>query len=324
MSITELPPTMKAWRLHGFDGTESMGLDEIARPTPGDAEVLVRVRTAAANPVDWYMADGLLTKFKINLPSTMGRDAAGVVVAIGKDVVDFRVGDSVYGQADPEHDGTFAEYVRLRTDRLMRKPQALNFAEAAALPNAIYPAWNALFSTDTGANLQPGQTVLIHGAGGGIGTLLVQLAKRHGARVIAVASTSQETLVRALGADEYVDYQKQKFEVVVGEHVDAVVDTISAAPEDKSHSILKRGGIYVSLRKEPDRKSAQESGVRAALAFGPNSYADTREIEALLLTGKVRPIVKKIVPFTEAPAALNELRTGHATGKIVIQVESEK
>ncbi|MFG1210280.1 NADP-dependent oxidoreductase [Xanthobacter flavus] len=158
-------------------------MEEIAPPLPTAGEVLVRLHAAAANPFDWYMADGLLAMYKITLPATFGRDGAGVVEAIGDGVTEFQVGDAVYGQADPEDDGTFAQYVVLRADRLLRKPKAMSFAEAAALPNAIYAAWSALFSPTKGLDLQPGQTVLIHGAGGGIGSLVLQLAKWRGARV---------------------------------------------------------------------------------------------------------------------------------------------
>ncbi len=311
--------TMKAWRLHEFGGIEAMRLEDIARPSPGPGQVLVRLHAAAANPFDWYMADGLLSMFRITLPATFGRDGAGVVEAVGEGVTAFSVGDAVYGQADPEDDGTFAEYAVLRADRLLRKPEAMSFDEAAALPNAIYAAWNALFSPTTGLDLQPGQTVLVHGAGGGIGTLTVQLAKWRGAKVIAVASSRHEALLRDLGVDRSIDYSRERFEEVVTDRVDGVIDTICAEPENKSYAILKPGGAYISLLRTPDQDKAHAAGVRAALAFGPDSYGATPEIESLVASGSIRPVVSKIIPFEDARTALAELKAGHVQGKIILR-----
>lgn len=311
---------MKAWRLHDFGGLDAIRLDDVPRPTPGAGEVLVRVEAAAANPFDWYMAEGLIAKFDITLPATMGRDGAGVVVALGKGVNAFEVGDAVYGQADPEGDGTFAEYVVFRADRLLRKPAALSFAEASALPNAIYAAWNALFSTETGLNLQPGQTVLVHGAGGGIGTLVLQLAKWREAQVIAVASSRHESMLRQLGADMFIDYTRHEFEKELVDRVDGVVDTACVEPAAKSYAILKPAGTYVSLLRTPDPLQAQAAGVRAVLAYGPNSYDQTPQIESVIASGAVRPIVGKVLPFEEVPNALAALKAGHAQGKTIIEV----
>lgn len=312
---------MKAWRLHEFGGIQAMRLDEMERPQPGPGEVLVRVRAAAANPFDWYMAEGLLSMFKVRLPAIVGRDGAGEVVAIGAGVTGFKPGDAVYGQADPESDGTFTEFAILRADRLMRKPETLPFTHAAALPNAIYAAWDALFSKTTGMNLQAGQTVLIHGAGGGIGTLTVQLAKWRGARVIAVASSRHEALMRELGADEFIDYTQKRFEAVVGRRVDGVVDTICAEPESKSYAVLVPGGVYVSLLKTPDEAVARAAGVRAVLAYGMSSYGATADIEAVVAAGVIRPIVSKVLAMSQAPDALVQLKSGHVQGKIVIGID---
>lgn len=320
MDITQSLNTMKAWRLHDFGGINAMRFEEIVRPTPKAGEVLVRLRAAATNPFDWYMAEGMISNWEITLPVTFGRDGSGIVEALGDGVTEFKIGDAVYGQADPADNGTFAEYAVLRADRLMRKPEALSFAEASALPNTLYAAWNALFSTKSGMDLQPGQTVLIHGAGGGIGTLLVQLAKWRGAHVIAVAATQHEALVRNLGADQFIDYKQQRFEDEITDRVDGVVDTICAEPASKSYSILKSGGIYVSLLKTPDQNEAKSADVRAVLTFGPDSYSATSEIEAAVAAGAVRPIVNKILPLAEAKTALSELKAGNVSGKIVLDI----
>lgn len=312
--------TMKAWRLHKAVGLDAMRFDDVDVPRPAAGEVLVRLHAAAANPFDWYMAEGRLTMFDFRLPAIVGRDGSGEVVTLGEGVSGFRIGDAVFGQADPERDGTFAEYAILRADRLMRKPNHLSFAEAAALPNAIFAAWDALFSKAAGMNLQAGQTVLIHGAGGGVGTLLVQLAKWRGARVVAVASSRHEALMQRLGADEFIDYAKQQFEQVVGRRVHGVVDTVCAEPEQKSYAVLVPGGIYVSLLKTPDQDAARVAGVRAVLAYGRDSYGATPDIEAVVSAGSVRPVVSKTAPLVEAPNVLAELKRGHIQGKIVLGI----
>ena len=315
------PILMKAWRLHDYGGIDAMHFDEIPRPTPKAGEVLVRLRAAAINPFDWYMAEGLISTWEITLPVTFGRDGAGIVEALGEGVNGFEVGDAVYGQADPADNGTFAEYVVLRADRLMHKPEALSFAEASALPNTIYAAWNALFSTISGMDIQPGQTLLIHGAGGGIGTLALQLAKWRGAKVIAVAAPEHENMVRDLGAAQFIDYTQQHFEDEVTERVDGVLDTICAEPASKSYAILKPGGIYVSLLKEPDQDEAHAAGVRAMLTFSPDSYFATPKIEAAVAEGAVHPVVTKILPFAEAPTALAELKARNIKGKVVLDID---
>lgn len=312
--------SMRAWRLNAFAGIASMTIEQTRIPRPRAGEVLVRLHAAAANPFDWYMADGLLAMFEISLPATFGRDGAGIVEALGEGVTGFQVGDAVYGQADPEDDGTFADYATLRADRLLRKPGWMSFAAAAALPNAIYAAWNALFSPVSGVNLQAGQTVLVHGAGGGIGSLVVQLAKWRGAHVTAVASSRHEALMRELGVDRFIDYTRQEFDEEIRSHIDGVVDTICAEPAARSFAILKPGGSYVSLLKTPDQVQAKAAGIRAVLAFGPNSYDATLEIEALVASGAIRPVISKILPFVEAPAALFELKAGHVQGKIVLDI----
>ncbi|MEC0184726.1 NADP-dependent oxidoreductase [Paenibacillus peoriae] len=311
---------MNAWRLHDYGGIGAMRLEEISRPTPKKGEVLVRLLAAATNPFDWYMAEGMIAKWEINLPITFGRDGAGIVEELGEGVTEFKVGEAVYGQADPAEDGTFAEYAVFRADRLMRKPESLSFAEASALPNTLYAAWNALFSTKTGMDLQPGQSVLIHGAGGGIGSLALQLAKWRGAHVIAVAAPKHENLLRDLGADQFIDYTHQHFEEEVIDRLDGVVDTICAEPASKSYSILKPGGMYVSLLRTPDQNEAKAKGVRAILTFGPDSYSATNEIEAAVAVGAVRPIVDKVYPLAQAPTALIELKTGNGIGKIVLKI----
>lgn len=309
---------MKAWTLHEYGGLETLRWEEVNIPKPGLGEVLVKIHAASVNPFDNYMINGFLSMFKIKLPAILGRDGAGEIVALGENVTGFQIGDAIYAQADPEADGTFAEYSLMRADRLLRKPEHLSYSEVAALPNTIYAAWNALFSKTSGMGIQQGQTVLIHGAGGGIGTLAVQLAKWKGAKVIAVAAGRQEAMLKELGADEFIDYTQQHFEEIVGKRVDGIIDTICAEPATKSYAVLKSGGIYVSLLKTPDLAVANAAGVRAVLTIAMESYNATSEIEKVVEKGFVRPIINDVAPMTEAPSALARIEAGGLSGKIIL------
>lgn len=311
---------MKAWKINSFSGVDSMYIASVNIPKPNDDEVLVKISAAAINPFDWYLADGLITGFDIPLPVICGRDGAGVVVVLGKNVTNFSIGDEVYGQAEIERNGTFAEYAVLRQDRLLKKPQHLSFPEASTLPNALYAAWNALFSKISGMDLQQGQRILVHGAGGGIGSLVVQLAKWKGAKVIAVASSKHKKLMNELGVDEYINYEEKDFSSEGYDKIDGIIDTICAMPEEKSYSILKNNGIYISLLKEPDQKTAGKYGVNAKLTYALDSYPDTPLIEKAVFDGVIKPIMTKIITFDEIPATLKKMKQGHTQGKVAINI----
>ena len=313
---------MKAWRIHEFGGYEAMRLEVVDIPVPEKGEVLIKVHTAAINHYDWYMSDGLLEAagLKITLPAIFGRDGAGEVVALGEGVTEFKIGDEVYGQADPESDGTFAEYAILRADRLMRKPETLSFIESAAIPNSIYAAWDALFSETTGIDLKAGDTVLVLGAGGGIGTMTVQLAKWVGAKVIAVASAGQESLLRELGADEFIDYKTQRFEDIVGKRVDVVIDNICKEPEEKSYSVLIDGGMYITMPKPPNFEAAIAAGVKAVFCNGPAAHKETAKIESVVKKGIIRPTVSEVIGMLDVPDGIKRFRSGGTLGKIVVSI----
>lgn len=311
--------TMKAARFHDYGGLDAVVVEQAPRPVAGPGEVLVRVHAAGLNPFDLYAFQGYLKDYvTFDLPVVLGRDLSGVVEAVGAGAGRFKVGDAVYGHAHHTKDGSFAEYVAIAEDRLALKPAALSFAEAASLPNALSAAWDSVFSP-VGLNLQPGQSVLIHGAAGGIGSLAVQLAKWRGAKVIATASGRHEAFLKGLGVDQFVDYTTTKFEDVV-EKVDGVIDTAVAEPRARSYAVMKPGAVYVSLRGLPDQDEAKRFGVRGVSADGPAGQEQFGQSARLVEQGAIKPVVAKTWPLAQVREALEALKAGHAQGKLVLTV----
>jgi NADPH:quinone reductase-like Zn-dependent oxidoreductase len=214
-------PVMKAIVVHEYGGPEVLKYEDAPRPTPKDDEILVRVIAAGVNPVD-RVARSEKQFVHIKLPAIPGYDIAGVVENTGAKVTKFKTGDHVYAYVALDKPGGYAEYAVATEREAALKPKSLTFVEAAAVPLVAETAWQALIDT---AKLSAGQTVLIHGGSGGVGSFAIQIAKAHGAKVIATASTANQDLLKQLGADVAVDYTKQKFEDVAKE-VDVVLDSV--------------------------------------------------------------------------------------------------
>ena len=200
---------------------------------------------------------------------------------------------------DPSRDGAYAEYIVVRESELALKPKSLHHVHAAAVPLAALTAWQALF--DAG-QLEPGQRVLIHGGSGGVGHVAVQLAKWKGAHVLATASTKNQELLRELGVDEPIDYTKQKFEDVARD-VDLVLDLIGGETQERSWSVLKKGGVLLSLVQPPSVEKAKALGVRAAFVAGHPSGAQLAEIAKLIDSGELKPTIDRILPLSEVRRA---------------------
>ncbi|WP_431859008.1 NADP-dependent oxidoreductase [Azospirillum sp.] len=308
---------MKAIRIHQYGGPDVLRYEEAPRPRLAEGDVLVRVHAAGINPVDWKVRQGYLRQMiPYTLPFIPGWDVSGVVEEIGPGAQGFTVGDEVYSRPDIARDGAYAEYIAVRASELARKPRTLSHVEAAGVPLAGITAWQALF--DVGG-LTAGQTVLIHAASGGVGSFAVQFAKWKGARVLATASAANHELVRDLGADEVIDYRATRFEDAARD-VDVVFDTIGGETQQRSWSVLKPGGIQVSIVSPPPEETAKARGVRAGYLFiGPNAAVLT-EIAGLIDEGRVRPIIGEVMPLAEARRAHELSQTGHARGKIVLRV----
>jgi len=309
--------TMKAVRIHEYGGPEVLRYEEAPRPVAGASEVVIRVHAAGVNPVDWKVRAGFAKeRLKYKMPFIPGWDLSGVVEAVGPGVLRLKVGDDVYSRPDIARDGSYAEYIVVKEPEVARKPQSVDHIHSAAVPLAALTAWQALFD---GAKLTAGQTVLIHGAAGGVGSFAVQLAKIKGARVIGTASKKNHEYLRSLGADETIDYNTTKFEDVV-HNVDVVLDTITGETADRSYPVIKKGGVYVSILMPPSQEKAAAHGVRTVHTFVQASAEQLSEIAKLVDSGKLMITIEKVFPLAEARAAQELSAQGHTRGKIVLRV----
>jgi NADPH:quinone reductase-like Zn-dependent oxidoreductase len=312
--------TMKAIRIHQFGGPEVLQYEDAQRPEPAEGEVLLRVHATSVNPIDWKTRAGYLQNYiPHKLPLILGWDASGTIAALGPGVRDHAVGDEVFTRPDPRRDGAYAEYIAVPAAELAAKPKSIDHVHAAAVPLAGLTAWQGLLDPGN-INLQKGQTVLIHGAAGGVGSFAVQIAKWRGARVVASGSPRNEGFLRELGADVFLDYNRERFEDVVRD-VDAVLDIVGGQTQARSWAVLKAGGVLASTVGPPSPDAdAQARGVRVAAIGAKTIVSQLDEMAALIDRGLLRPIVTEILPLSEARKAHELSQTGHARGKIVLQV----
>lgn len=309
--------TMKAVRIHAYGGPEVLRYEDAKIPELGTGEVLVRVRAAGVNPVDWKIREGLLQGLMPHrLPLTLGWDLSGVVETAGPGIPGWKKGDEVYTRPDVARNGAYAEYIAVQASELARKPRTLDHLHAAAVPLAALTAWQALFEV---GGLTPGQKVLIHAAAGGVGSFAVQFAKWKGARVVGTASGQNRDFVTGLGADEFVDYRTARFEDIVHD-ADLVLDTIGGETLKRSWGTLRKGGILIGLVQPPSPEEAAAHGARQSRFWTRTKAGDLAEIARLIDEGKVRVAVETVLPLSEARLAHEISQSGHARGKIVLQV----
>jgi NADPH:quinone reductase-like Zn-dependent oxidoreductase len=311
-------PTMKAVRIHHYGGPETLQYEDAPRPQPGAGEVLIRIYAAGVNPVDWKIREGYLKDMlPTSLPLIPGWDVSGVVEKTGPGAARFQEGDEVYGMPDISRDGAYAEYMAAREAEIALKPKSLHHTQAAGVPMGALTAWQALFDT---AQLRAGQRVLIHAGAGGVGHFAVQFAKWKGAHVIATASTRNQELLRELGADEPIDYTTQRFEDIV-QDVDVVLDTLAGETQERSWKVLKKGGLLVALTAPPSAEKAEEHGVRASFHSSHPDSAQLAQIAGLIDSGKVKVVIDRIVPLSEARRGQELSQSGRTRGKIVLRVK---
>src|SRR5947207_10831042 len=313
-----VPKTMKAIVAHDYGGPEVLKLEEVPVPEPKDNEILVRVIASGVNPADPLILNGKFAKeFGTQLPLIRGYDMAGVVVKTGAKIRKLKVGDPVYAYL--LWGGGWAEYCISNEGESAIKPKSLSFTEAASVPLAALTAWQAL--VDIG-KIQSGQTVLIHGGSGGVGSFAIQIAKARGARVIATASTANQDVLKQLGADVAIDYTKQKFEEIAKD-TDAVLDPVGKETLARSYDVVKKGGIVMSLVARPDPVELGRRGIRgAAISVHPDAE-DLAEIARLIDAGKIKPVVTQVLPLSEAIAAQQQAETHHTRGKLVLRVADD-
>lgn len=315
------PPTMKAVVVHQYGGPEVLKLEDVPWPEPKDDQIRIRVIAAGVNPVDALIRSGFLAKFfNTKLPLVPGYDVAGTVESVGSKITKFKKGDAVFAYIGLKEGGGYAEYSVATEKEAALKPKSLNYIEAAAVPVVALTAWQALIDT---AKLSSGQTVLIHGGSGGVGSFAIQIAKARGAKVIATASTPNQGLLKELGADVTIDYTKTKFEDVAKE-VDVVLDSVGKDTLTRSYGVLKKGGYIVSLVARPDPAELEKRGINGSpLNVQPNSEELTG-IGKLIDEKKLKVIISQVFPLTDAAKAQAQAETGHTRGKIVLKVADEK
>jgi NADPH:quinone reductase-like Zn-dependent oxidoreductase len=305
---------MKAIRMHqpaGFEGIEGLVYEDAPDPQPAIGDALVRVRAASFTPTEltWPLRtdrDG-----HDRGPLIPAHEGSGVVVGLGYGTAGVSVGDEVYGLIDGYRDGWAAEYVMIEARSLAPKPTTVDFIEAAAIPQAGLTSWQALF--DHG-HLEPGQRVVIHGAGGGVGSVGVQLAQWAGAHVIGTGRASARQRTLELGADDFVDLERDGWEKAVGQ-VDLVYDTIGGDVLARSPAIVKPGGALVTVMAplQTDRED-----IRIVHFVRDASGAQLREITGLVDQGKLRPHVGAVYPLASARGAFMAKSTEHIPGKVVL------
>jgi NADPH:quinone reductase-like Zn-dependent oxidoreductase len=311
-------PMMKAIVAHEYGGPEVLRYEDAPVPEPKENELLVRVIASGVNPADPLIVSGKYAReFGTHLPLIPGYDMAGVVEKIGAKITKLKVGDPVYAYL--LWGGGWAEHAVTNEGEAAIKPKSLTFTEAAAVPLAALTAWQALVDT---AQLHAGQTVLIHGGSGGVGSFAIQIAKARGARVLATASTANQDLLKQLGADVAIDYTATKFEDAVKD-VDVVLDPVGKDTLARSYGVVKKGGIVVTIVSRPDQAELDKRGIRgASLSSHPNAN-ELAEITKLINEKKIRPIVTQVLPLAEAAKANEQAATHHTRGKIVLKVAEE-
>src|SRR5947207_1793932 len=332
---------MKALVFKRYGGPDQVAFADIPRPVPKPEEILVQVYAAGLNPVDTMIPKGAFKPFlRFQLPATLGSDLAGVVVEVGSRLTRFKPGDAVFASIFDLGTGALAEFAVVPENAAALKPANLDYVQAASIPMVGLTSWQALKER---AKLKPGQKVFIPAGSGGIGTFAIQLAKHLGAKVGTTTSTGNVELVKSLGADEVIDYKKQKFEEVLRDY-DAVLGTVRGDAIEKSLRILKPKSSVVSLIEPPDAafargrgmnffmvfvfgllsrkiiRHARKRGVEYSFLFVHPDGQQLAEIGELLEAGRIRPVIDKIFPFNQAKEALAYLEKGRAKGKVVVQM----
>jgi NADPH:quinone reductase-like Zn-dependent oxidoreductase len=335
--------SMKAIRQHEFGGPEVLVYEDAPMPEVKAGEVLVRVHAAGLNPPDWYLRDGFSSlppewRPKGDFPLILGTDISGVVEAVADDVTGFSIGDEVYSMVRfPE--GMFgdsrghAQYVSVPAPQLALKPAGIDHAQAAGAPMSLLTAWQ--FLVDLGHHepnpLQPhrhepvplkGRTVVVNGAAGGVGHFVLQVAKLKGARVIAVASARHESLLRDLGADEFIDYTKTKPEDGLRD-VDLVVDAVGGAGAGRFLKTVKPGGALFPVNPLgfADGDEAEKRNITVSAAQVRSNGAQLAELAPLLGDGSIRVVIDSSYPLADARKAHERAASGHIQGKIVLTVD---
>jgi NADPH:quinone reductase-like Zn-dependent oxidoreductase len=306
---------MQVIQYQSFGQSDVLALTDVAQPKiSSENDVLIQVKTASINPLDMKIRMGFMQQMRpVQLPFTPGLDAAGIVVAVGEGVSRFKIGDEVMAAT---MGGAYSEYVVAQEDNVSLKPDNISFAEAASLVVNIGTAQSILFSE---GKLEKGQKLLIQGAAGAVGATMVQLAKNNGIYVIATASGKGLELVKSLGADEVIDYKSQDVAALFND-LDLVADCAGGEAQGKLFEVLKPGGKLLSIAGMPSPELAQKHGVEARFVSSNLSAKSMENGLNLVREGKIKAIVAKTFPLTEAAKAQDFVSAGGVNGKVVLEV----
>lgn len=312
--------TMKAIRQHEYGSASVLRYEDVPAPTPGPDEVLVKVLAVGLNPVDWKTrAGGGISRMLTDaLPMIPGWDVSGVVEAIGADVTAFQPCDEVFGMVRfPQVGSAYAQYVTAPESHLALKPANVDHVQAAAIPLVALTAWQGLIEH---ADLKAGERVLVTGGTGGVGHVAVQIARAKGAYVIATSAPDGIDFVRALGADEVIDYTNGRFEDVAAP-VDVVFDSVGEQTATRAAQALKSGGRFVGIAGKPDAAVAEAHQITVSSFLVRPEAGQLREIARLMAAGQLRSAIAEVFPLREAAQAHERGEQGHLRGKLVLEVE---
>jgi alcohol dehydrogenase len=311
---------MKSAQISKYGSSEVIEINQnTSEPTVSSGKVLVIIKAAGVNPVDWKIREGGMQQIiSLQFPSILGIDFSGVIKQIGEDLYpsDFKQGDEIYGQAGviSGGSGAFAEMALVNTESIANKPKSLSHAEAAALPLVGVSAWKALIEN---IELSKDQKILIHGGAGGIGSIAIQLAKNLGAYVATTVSANDKQFVQELGADVVIDYKTQTFEDVLHEY-DAVFDTVGGETYTRSFKVLKKGGIIVSMLEQPNSELMSRYGIKAIFQFTQADRERLRKLAQWVDENIIRVNVEKTFSLEEAGKAPDYQKDLHPRGRVVL------
>jgi NADPH:quinone reductase-like Zn-dependent oxidoreductase len=313
---------MRAIRLHQYGGPEQIKLEEVPIPQINEDQILVKVCAASVNPIDFKLASGTLRPIMnnkpVDLPWTPGWDFSGIIEKTGSKVKNFKKGDAVFGHSPGG--GSFAEFVVAHSNCIAFKPKKLSHVEAASVPVAAQTALQALF--DCG-HLLRGQTVLIQGGSGGVGTFAIQLSKWKKAKVLATALSEDAQFLQELGADAVIDYKSSEFEsAIIPNQIDFVLDLVGQDTQERSFKVLKMGGQLVSTVHEPAQDLMTKYKVRASMMVMKPSVENLVRFAELLDTQKIKTCVTKTYPLSETTEAWKNILSNHTLGKTVVEISN--
>ena len=304
---------MKAVRIHEYGDATVLKYEDAPAPEIGPDGILIKVRAAGVNPVDWKIRKGLMKAVRpLQFPAIVGADVAGIVERVGPLVTRFKPGDAVVARVD----GSYAEFAAAKTDAVGPASTSIPLDHAAGLPIAAGTAWTLLCDA---VRLAPGQRVLIHAGSGGVGIFAIQFAKLAGLYVISTCSSANVALVKSLGADEVIDYRKENFAVKVKD-VDLVLDNVGGETLKNSYAVVRKGGLLLSIASPPDEAAAKQHGISARFERGIINGIRLQEISRLIDTGKVQVVVGAEFQLSDAAAAHALSETGHVRGKIILKI----